>query len=115
MIRTAFVALSLSIIAMVVGVPLLIYVAITGKVDPLYHTGVGAIRWICRAAGMRSRVEGLENIPARTCLFAANHTSNADALEIVGAIPRRNAILAKRSIFDFPIVCTDVIVAHLFN
>jgi len=112
MIRTAFVALSLSIIAMVVGVPLLIYVAITGKVDPLYHTGVGAIRWICRAAGMRSRVEGLENIPARTCLFAANHTSNADAPAIVGAIPRRIAILAKRSLFAIPIVGTAFRVAQ---
>src|SRR5438105_15525254 len=106
MIRTAFVAVSLSIIAIVVGVPLLVYVAITGKVDSLYHTGVGAILWLCRTAGMRTRVEGLENIPARTCLFAANHTSNADAPAIVGAIPRRIAILAKRSLFAIPIVGT---------
>jgi len=112
MIRTAFVAVSLSIIAIVVGVPLLVYVAITGKVDSLYHTGVGAILWLCRTAGMRTRVEGLENIPARTCLFAANHTSNADAPAIVGAIPRRIAILAKRSLFAIPIVGTAFRVAQ---
>jgi 1-acyl-sn-glycerol-3-phosphate acyltransferase len=106
MMRSAFVALSLALITIVLGLPLLVYVMFTGKVDPLYHTGVSAILWICRAAGLRTRVEGLENIPARTCLFAANHTSNADAPAIVGAIPRRIAILAKKSLFAIPIVGT---------
>ncbi len=106
MIRSAFVALSLAIITIVVGLPLLLYVAITGKIDPLYRTGASAVLLICRAAGMRMRVEGLENIPARTCLFAANHTSNADPPAIVGAIPRRIAILAKKSVFAIPIVGT---------
>ena len=106
MIRSAFVALSLAIVTMVVGLPLLLYVALTGKVDVLYHTGVAAVVWICRAAGLRTRVEGLDNIPSRTCLFAANHTSNADAPAIVGSIPRRIAILAKKSLFAIPIVGT---------
>jgi 1-acyl-sn-glycerol-3-phosphate acyltransferase len=104
MIRTAFVALSLAVITIVVGLPLLLYVAITGKIDPLYRTGVAAVIWVCRAAGLRTRVEGLENIPPRTCLFAANHTSNADPPAIVAAIPRRIAILAKKSLFAIPIV-----------
>ncbi len=106
MIRSAFVALSLAIVAIVVGLPLLLYVALTGKIDPLYRAGVAAVLWICRAAGLRTNVEGLENIPARTCLFAANHTSNADGPAIVGAIPRRIAILAKKSLFAIPIVGT---------
>jgi 1-acyl-sn-glycerol-3-phosphate acyltransferase len=106
MIRSAFVALSLAIVTIVLGLPLLLYVALTGKVDPLYRTGVFAVVWICRVAGLRTRVEGLENIPAGTCLFAANHTSNADAPAIVGAIPRRFAILAKKSLFAIPIVGT---------
>lgn len=106
MIRSAFVALSLAIVTIVVGLPLLLYVALTGRIDVLYHTGVGAVVWICRAAGLRTRVEGLDNIPSRTCLFAANHTSNADAPAIVGSIPRRIAILAKKSLFAIPIVGT---------
>jgi 1-acyl-sn-glycerol-3-phosphate acyltransferase len=38
------------------------------------------------------------------CLFAANHTSAADAPAVVGAIPRRIAVLLKESLFKWPIV-----------
>ena len=112
MMRTAFVAVALGIVTIVVGVPLLLYVALTGKIDPLYRAGVGAVVLICRAAGLRTRVEGVENIPARTCLFAANHTSNADPPAIVGSIPRRIAILAKKSLFAIPIVGAAFRLAH---
>jgi 1-acyl-sn-glycerol-3-phosphate acyltransferase len=104
MIRTAFVVVSLAIVTIVVGLPLLLYVSLTGRIDPLYRAGVASVLWIARAAGLRTRVEGLHNIPARTCLFAANHTSIADPPAIVGAIPRRIAILAKKSLFAIPIV-----------
>ena len=106
MIRSAFVALSLTVITIVMGPPLLLYAALTGNVNPLYHAGVAVVVWVCRAAGLRTRVEGLENIPAGTCLFAANHTSNADAPAIVGSMPRRIAILGKKSLFAIPIVGT---------
>jgi 1-acyl-sn-glycerol-3-phosphate acyltransferase len=106
MIRTAFVAVALAIATIVVGAPLVLYVVLTGNVDPLYHAGVSAVVWICRIAGMRTRVDGLENIPPGTVLFAANHTSNADGPAIVGSIPRRIAILAKKSLFAIPIVGT---------
>jgi len=49
-------------------------------------------------------VVGRENIPPGVCLFAANHTSNADAPAIIGAIPRRLAVFARKSLFDIPIV-----------
>ena len=89
MIRSAFVAVSLAIVTIVVGAPLVLYVVLTGNAEPLYNAGVAAVVWIGRVAGMRTRVEGLENIPPGTVLFAANHTSNADGPAIVGAIPRR--------------------------
>jgi 1-acyl-sn-glycerol-3-phosphate acyltransferase len=112
MIRSAFVAISLAIVTVVVGAPLVVYVVLTGNVEPLYNAGVAAVVWVCRVAGMRTRVEGLENIPPGTVLFAANHTSNADGPAIVGAIPRRIAILGKKSLFTIPIVGTAFRLAH---
>jgi 1-acyl-sn-glycerol-3-phosphate acyltransferase len=112
MIRSAFVAISLAIVTVVVGAPLVVYVVLTGNVEPLYNAGVAAVVWVCRVAGMRTRVEGLENIPSGTVLFAANHTSNADGPAIVGAIPRRIAILGKKSLFTIPIVGTAFRLAH---
>jgi 1-acyl-sn-glycerol-3-phosphate acyltransferase len=61
---------------------------------------------VTRVAGLKVTVEGRENIPAGVCLFAANHTSNADAAAIVGSIPRRVAILARKSLFDIPLIGT---------
>ena len=57
-----------------------------------------------RAVGVRIKVKGTERIPKGTVIFAANHTSAADAPAVVGAIPRRIAILLKRSLFEIPIV-----------
>jgi 1-acyl-sn-glycerol-3-phosphate acyltransferase len=46
----------------------------------------------------------VDRIPGGVCLFAANHTSAADAPAVVGAIPRRIAVLLKESLFKWPIV-----------
>src|SRR5258708_24008461 len=59
--------------------------------------------FLVRAIGVRVRITGRERIPAGACLFVANHTSSADAPAVVGAIPRRVAILLKESLFKWPI------------
>jgi 1-acyl-sn-glycerol-3-phosphate acyltransferase len=65
-----------------------------------------------RAVGVRVRVKGRANIPDGVCLFAANHTSSADAPAVVGAIPRRIAVLLKESLFKWPIVGQAFTLAH---
>jgi 1-acyl-sn-glycerol-3-phosphate acyltransferase len=104
MIRTIFIAIALGLGTLVLGPPLILFTLLTRSATVLYWTGVKLVVYVTRIAGEKVTVEGRENIPAGVCLFAANHTSNADAPAIVGAIPRRIAILGRKSLFDIPIV-----------
>jgi 1-acyl-sn-glycerol-3-phosphate acyltransferase len=104
MIRTTIVAVFLGLYTLVLGPPLILFTLATKSADLMYWVGVKGVAFITRAAGMRVLVEGRENIPAGVCMFAANHTSNADAAAIVRAIPRRLAIFGRKSLFDIPIV-----------
>src|SRR5438445_10567993 len=103
MLRTLFIGVFLSLYILVVGPPLLIYTFITRNPDPIYWAGVKGVMFFVCAVGVKVRVKGLERIPTGVCLFAANHTSSADAPAVVGAIPRRVAILLKESLFKWPI------------
>lgn len=104
MLRTIFIAASISIYTLLVGPPLLLYTLISRNPNALYWAGVKGVVFFVRLGGVRMRVTGKERIPAGTCLFVANHTSSADAPAVVGAIPRRIAILLKESLFQWPIV-----------
>ena len=112
MLRTLFIAVFLSLYILVVGPPLLVYTVITRNPDPIYWAGVTGVMFFVRAVGVKVRVSGRERIPASVCLFAANHTSSADAPAVVGAIPRRIAILLKESLFRWPIVGQAFSSAH---
>jgi 1-acyl-sn-glycerol-3-phosphate acyltransferase len=104
MIRTAFVATMIGLSTLVLGPPLILITLLTKSATLMYWTGVKLLVFITRIAGEKVTVEGRENIPSGVCLFAANHTSNADAPAIVGSIPRRIAILGRKSLFDIPIL-----------
>src|SRR2546421_6793516 len=104
MARTLFVAIFLSLYIIVVGIPLLLWTVISRNPAALYWGGVKGVMFFVRSVGVRVKVSGLERIPSCACLFAANHTSSADAPAVVGAIPRRIAILLKKSLFAYPIV-----------
>ena len=104
MIRTTIVAVFLSLWTLVLGPPLILLTLATRSATLMYWVGIKGVVFITRVAGLRVRVEGLENIPATVCMFAANHTSNADAAAIVAAMPRRLAIFGRKTLFDIPIV-----------
>jgi 1-acyl-sn-glycerol-3-phosphate acyltransferase len=112
MLRAAFICMFVSLYTLIVGPPLLIYTFVTKHVDPLYWAGVKGVMFFVNCVGVRVHIKGIERIPPGTCIFAANHTSSADAPAVVGAIPRRIAILLKRSLFEWPIVGQAFHLAH---
>jgi 1-acyl-sn-glycerol-3-phosphate acyltransferase len=103
MIRTAIVAVFLTLEALILGPILLLYTLITGNPDLIFRAGVGGVYVISRVVGLRVEIEGREKVPAGACLFLANHTSFMDAAPLIFAIHRRVCILAKKSLFSIPI------------
>ncbi len=104
MIRTLLIGVFLALYTLLLGPPFILHCVLTGSVDRLYRVGVAGARLALRLAGIRVRAEGLENIPPGVCIFVANHTSNVDPPAVVGAIPRRVALLAKKEVFRIPIL-----------
>lgn len=113
MIRFVVVTLYLAVAVLFVGIPYILYAAITRDVDTLYQMALRILHGALWLGGVRVRVEGAENIPPGVCIFAANHTSNADPLAAVLAIPRRVSLLAKKEVFRVPIVATALRLASI--
>src|ERR1700735_3283048 len=98
MIRTAIVAVFLTVYTILVAPLPMLYALLTGRVEPLFRAGLAGAYFSSRLVGLKIKVEGHEIIPPGTCLFLANHTSFVDPVPIVWAIHRRTAILLKRSL-----------------
>lgn len=106
MIRTLLGAAFLALYIVIVGLPLIAYSWLTATSDILYRRGKWGIGASMRIAGVRVRTEGIENIPAGVCIFAANHVSNLDPPAALIGVPRRISYLAKKEVFKYPIIRT---------
>jgi 1-acyl-sn-glycerol-3-phosphate acyltransferase len=69
----------------------------------LGHTGV----WLAlTAAGIRYRVQGLEQVPGSAVVFCSNHESNVDPPVLFRALHKQLHVLYKAELHKFPIMGT---------
>ncbi len=78
---------------------------LTGDIRLLYRVGMGAAFMGVRLAGIRAQTVGLDQLDARrTYVFMSNHVSNIDPPVMLPLIPRRTSVMAKKELFDYPLL-----------
>ncbi len=105
-----------AVLVLVVAPPLMIVVSILALLDLIFFRKSPAKALIfpriwgritCKIAGVRVRIEGLENIAAdQTYIFVANHVSQFDILTFQGYFPHDFRWIAKKELFRIPIFGT---------
>jgi 1-acyl-sn-glycerol-3-phosphate acyltransferase len=108
MIRTAFAVLFMAAAILLVLPWFILWSVMTGNPEAMYQAGMSACRAVCRIAGMKVCIEGLEHIPAGACIFVPNHASNLDPLAFMPWIPRRVSVLIKQELFRIPVLSTGM-------
>lgn len=97
-----FVFILFGLPAAVVGIPLSL---LRGNVRAMYGWAMFTMRLGVRAAGIRVRIEGAENIPhGESCIFLSNHVSNLDPPILLPAIPGMCSVFLKKSLMKIPLV-----------
>lgn len=100
-IMLGFWALMLPIAALV-GFPVTF---IVGNVNFLYRFGMWAAFTGVRLAGVKVKTIGLDKLDlTRTYIFMSNHVSNIDPPLMLPLIPRRTSVMAKKELFDIPLL-----------
>lgn len=78
---------------------------LTGNISFLYRVGMWAAWTGVRLAGVKVNAVGLKDIdPARTYIFMSNHVSNIDPPILLPLIPRRTSVMAKKELFNYPLL-----------
>ena len=104
MIRASFAVSVAIVLVLLLGTPLLIYSALRGESETLYHVGIWACRLVLRVGGVRLEVYGREKIPAGLpVVFMPNHQSNCDPPAIITVLPPTR-VMAKKGLFAVPIL-----------
>ncbi len=104
MIRSLLLLMYLALCIALVLPWLILWTVLIGNPDLMYALSMTAVRAGNRIAGMRVRVEGIENVPPVACVFIANHVSNVDSLAMVPVIPQRIGVLIKKELMGIPIL-----------
>jgi 1-acyl-sn-glycerol-3-phosphate acyltransferase len=94
---------------------LILWSLLTGTQDLMYWSSMNAVRVGLRIAGVRVHLEGLENIPPGSCIFAANHVSYVDPLAFVPRIPRRVSVALKKELYRIPILGSGMLLAKFIS
>jgi 1-acyl-sn-glycerol-3-phosphate acyltransferase len=103
-LRLLAVYLILGIPAALVGIP---WSALRRDFSTMYRWGMAITALGVRAAGIRIRAEGMENVqPGQHYIFLSNHVSNLDPPVLLPLIPGRTSVFLKRSLMDIPLLGT---------
>src|SRR5579875_1969666 len=103
-LRLLAVYLFLGVPAALVGIP---WSAFRGDFRTMYRWGMAITALGVKAAGVRIRIEGRENLlPGVQCIFLSNHVSNLDAPIVLPSIPGMTSVFVKRELMNIPLLGT---------
>ncbi len=102
-VKMLAVFIGLGVPASLVGIP---WSAMRKDFRTMYRWGMAVCAMGIRAAGIRVRVEGLENVPAEPCILMSNHASYLDPPVLLPAIPGMASVMLKQSLMRIPLLGT---------
>jgi 1-acyl-sn-glycerol-3-phosphate acyltransferase len=101
-LKMLFVYTALGPLAGIIGIP---YTLLVGDINPLYRVAMWIANAGVRAAGIKTEIMGLENVPVgRPCIFMCNHVSNLDPPVVLPLLPGRSSVLLKKELMRIPIL-----------
>ena len=103
-LRMLIVYLVLGVPAALIGIP---WSALRKNFGTMYGWGMGIAGLGVKAAGIRVRLEGLENVqPGVHYIFLSNHVSNLDPPVLLPRIPGMTSVFLKRELMKIPLLGT---------
>lgn len=103
-LRMLFVYVVLGVPTALVGIP---WAALRKHFRTMYRWGMGIMALGATAAGIRVRLEGLENIePGTQYIFLSNHVSNLDPIVLLPNIPGMTSAFLKHELMRIPLFGT---------
>lgn len=99
-----FVYLVLGVPAALIGIP---WSALRKDFRTMYSWGMKITALGVKAAGIRVRVEGMENVqPGVSYIFLSNHVSNLDPPVLLPSIPGMTSVFLKKELMKIPLLGT---------